>query len=63
MSRDSVKGWLKKLDECGYIKRERVYDADGKRKPGWMICIVPLDDRRTTAGQPQDDQKVTGVKK
>lgn len=61
MSRDSVKGWLKKLDECGYIRRERIYDADGKRKPGWMIYIMPLDDRRSTTGQPQDGQNVTKV--
>ena len=42
MSRNSVKGWLNQLDEYGYIKRERIYDTDGKRKPGWMIYIVPL---------------------
>ena len=43
MSRDSVKGWLNQLDEYGYIKRERIYDTNGKRKPGWMIYIVPLE--------------------
>ncbi len=61
MSRDSVKGWLKKLEDRGYIRRERVYDNDGKRKPGWMIYIMPLDDRRSTTGQPQDGQNVTKV--
>jgi len=61
MSRDSVKGWLNQLDEYGYIKRERIYDTDGKRKPGWMIYIMPLDDRRSTTGQPQDGQNVTKV--
>jgi hypothetical protein len=44
MSRDSVKGWLNQLDEYGYIKRERIYDTDGKRKPGWMIHIVPIEE-------------------
>ena len=37
-----MNGWLKKLEDRGYIRRERVYDNDGKRKIGWMIYIVPL---------------------